>query len=359
MRYTVINNKMLVGLEANTLREFKDNLIIDIVIHYHDDTDALLTISCVDTEQTILVAKCTEQDLNNVRVMNHTYQDILKFVGKDRIDNISDNRYTILTLDNGIIKISKTCDNEDTRKALVKIINNKKYNVITKGLSDYLHYKLSTLYIEHKHNHNLIVEGDCNTDSKVLKYRLLGAAITELNSEEKAFHTLESFVLNSPVNRYYGIACMSDAYIIEYQDDIYLLSKLPLKIFAAKKYGLLSHIKMTYDGGKGTLNELNLIKLDLTSIKNIGCIGELYCNKLKIALVHSDSIRIESIATQPIKAKEVEIVRSDIVMHHPESLISVKLTGAEVAEWFIVKSDNIKIEESTLESIPEEINDNK
>lgn len=344
----------------DTLKEFKDNLIIDIVYKYQGDANAMLTISCVDTEQSILVAMCTVENFNSVEVMNNAYQDILKFVGKDRIDNVSDSRYTILTLDNGIIKISKTCDKEDTRKALVKIINNKKYNVITKGLSDYLHYRLGTLYIEHKHNHNLIVEGDCDTDSKVLKYRLLGATITELNSEEKPRYTLGSLVISPFINRHYWITCMSDAYIIEYQDSIHLLSKLPLKIFAAKQHESLSNtIRMTYDGGKGTINELSLIKLDLTSIKNIGCIGELYCNKLKIALVHSDSIHIESIAMQPIKANEVEIIRSDIVMHHPESLISVKLTGAEVAEWFIVKSDNIRIEESTLESIPEEINDNK
>lgn len=342
------------------MKEFKDNLIIDIVFKYQGDANAMLTISCVDTEQSILVAMCTVENFNSVEVTNHTYQDILKFVGKDRIDDVLDDKYIILTLDNGIIKISKTCDKEDTRKALVKIINNKKYNVITKGLSDYLHYRLGTLYIEHKHNHNLIVEGNCDTDSKVLKYRLLGATITELNSEEKARYTLGSFVISPSINRHYWITCMSDAYIIEYQDSIHLLSKLPLKIFAAKEYEPLSNtIKMTYDGGKGTINELSLIKLDLTSIKNISNIADLYCNKLKIALMHSDNIHIESISMQPIKAKEVEIIRSDIVMHHPESLVGVKLTGADAVSWFIVKSDNIKIEESTLKSIPEGINDNK
>ena len=342
------------------MKEFKDNLIIDIVFKYQDDIDAMLTISCVDTEQTILIAMCKAEKLNSVRVMNSAYQNILKFVGKDRIDDISDDKYIILTLDNGIIKISKTCDNEDTRGALVNILNNKRYNVITKGLSDYLHYKIGKLCIEHHCKHNLIVEGECDTDSKVLKYRLLGATIIELNSEESVCHELEGIRFSPYGSREYWITCMSDAYIIEYHDNIHLLSKLPLKIFAAKEYEPLSNtIKITYDGGRGTLNELNLINIDLTSIKNISDIADLYCNKLKIACVHSDSIHIESISMQPIKAKEVEIIKSDIVMHHPKSLVGVALTGADAASWFIVKSDNIKIEESTLESIPEEINDDK
>lgn len=341
------------------MKECKDNLIIDIVFKYRGDTDAMLVISCVDTEQAISIAKCTAENFNSVKILNPAYPGILEFVGKDRIDDVSDDKYTILTLDNGIIKISKICDNKATRKALVKIINNKKYNVINKGLSDYLHYRLSSLYVEHRHNHNLIIEGNCEAGNKLLKYRLLGASITELNSEEKACYTLEDTVFSPFGNKSYGITCVSDTYIIEYQDDIYLLSKLPLKLLAAKDYGAISTVTMTYAGGKGTINELSLIKIDLTSIRNIRYIADLYCNKLKIAWVNSDSIHIESLSQPPIKANEVEIVRSDIVMQHPESLITGKLTGVDAASWFIVKSDNIKLEESTLKSIPEEIDEYK
>lgn len=341
------------------MKEFKDNMIIDIVFKYRGDTDAMLTISCVDTEQAISVARCTAENFNSVKILNPAYPGILEFVGKDRIDDVSDDKYTILTLDNGIIKISKIGDNKATRKALVKIINNKKYNVINKGLSDYLHYRLSSLYVEHRHSHNLIVEGNCDADNKILKYRLLGASITELNSEEKACYTLEDLVFSPFGNKSYSMTCMSDAYIIEYQDDIYLLSKLPLKLLASKDYGVISTIIMTYAGGRGTINELSLIRLDLTSLRNIRYIADLYCNKLKIGLVHSDNIHIESLSQPPIKANEIEIIKSDILMHHPKSLVSVALTGADAASWFIAKSDNIKLEESTLKSIPEEIDEYK